>query len=263
MQNCLLYFISLQTTNSAMNSPLRFLLTVCLLCSTFSATAKAAVIYRETFGNTTGSNVALPAGGWTSTSNGGSGWRSSPNTGRATDLPNVSAGTTSSQSIGYLLNTTNTVSIIYTTEYVIAQTVIPDLATISWYQGNNTPSETRVIVQIGGSWYATTETFTNTAVASNANFGAEAEVQVFNWTTSASSWRALTVSGSTETLGATLTESLPTGQITAFGLYFAATSSQRFDTFEIQTIPEPHLAALGGLGTLILLIRRRRDSHLH
>src|SRR5690606_28856440 len=123
----------------------------------------------------TGNNAALPTGGWTSTSNGGSGWRSSPNAGRANNLPNVNAGTSTSQSLGYLLNTTNSVSIVYTSEYVIAQTVVPDLATISWYQGNNTAtSETRVVVQIGGSWYATTQTFTNTAVPSNTNFGTQA-----------------------------------------------------------------------------------------
>jgi hypothetical protein len=244
-----------------MKSPLQFPLVLCVACASLNSATKAAVIYRETFGNTTGSNVALPAGGWTSTSNGGSGWRSSPNAGRASNLPNVNAGTSSSQSLGYLLNTTNTVSIAYTSEYVIAQTVVPDLATISWYQGNNSAdSETRVVVQIDGSWYATTQTFTNTAVASNSNFGTEAEMQVFNWTTSASSWRALAVSGTTETLGATLTESLPTGPIAAFGLYFAASSSQRFDTFEIQTVPEPAVAAIGGLGTLILFMRRRQNS---
>jgi hypothetical protein len=72
------------------------------------------------------------------------------------------------------------------------------------------------------------------------------------------------VSGTTLALGSTLLSDLPGDNITAFGLYSdaeaGAGATRRFDTFQIDTIPEPSsvVLALFGVGMLTSLRRSRK-----
>jgi len=112
---------------------------------------------------------------------------------------------------------------------------------ISWYQGHNrSDMESRVALRIEGQWYVSTEGFTNPAVSSGSDFNAQAEQQVFTFTTMASAWQALDfVPGSTLALGANLTQQLPGGNVEAFGLLVLNSSTNesktlRFDTYQVE-----------------------------
>jgi hypothetical protein len=236
------------------------------------AASFGSVIYHESFSATVDA-VAVPGSGigWTTV---GGNWKFANSNGKPQDLPNVNAGSetiaglnlTGQVATGFVWNDTSSGdSLITTAEYTIASSLVSQLATISWYQGNaNTSMTSRVAIQIAGNWYASDLAFSNSAaVASGGNFGNSsggAALMSFNWTAAGSEWRELMVVGNDVTLsGSVLTDDLPSGDITGFGLYFSDRSAtQRFDSFQIETIPEPASLSLVGIGALTLMRRRRK-----
>ena len=243
-----------------------------------------AQIYREVFGNTAGNallNTVGWSGAWGPTATDSS--NPSPNNfgisssvGKPNNLDNINAGGPSlSIPNGYLFTSGTGASlnnwIAYQTLYTVDTTATP-IQDISFYAGSAANGTfgipgARIAVQIDGNWYATAQVFANTvAVSSGANFNSLSQQQIFTWTTDASAWDSLTfVPGSTLVLGSALTSPLPGGNVTAFGLYSdqepgAGNATRRFDTYQIDTVPEPGSIVLGlfGVGLLTSLRRSRK-----
>lgn len=248
-------------------------------------------IYRETFGNSTGANqsvstvnwqvhtasgaaTVVPAGGLPvfSVTSG----ISNPN--NAVDL-NAGTNANASSTNGFLfMNRSSTLRssavMLWTDEYVVDRSA-GEVHSISFRQGNSTAATTsQVAIRIGASaWFVSDQIFSTAAMAATDTF----ETETFNFSTAGSAWRSLSfASGTSGTQGisvgaTTLATALPTGNITAFGIYSAAmgtnnalgtSHSLRIDTFTISAIPEPSsYAALAGLGMLgFAATRRRRRS---
>src|SRR5262249_4782982 len=136
----------------------------------------------------------------------------------------------------------------YTPEYPInPANYVPGSIVFSWYQGNAALGQAfQVVVQVGGTWYASVQTFDNTAAVANAAaFGNGAEFRSFTYNPVATNWLILNFTGSYNitnqastassaiSLGGTPASDL-SGTITAFGLYRNVTGSNgRFDTFTV------------------------------
>jgi hypothetical protein len=241
-------------------------------------------IYREVFGNPAGNtNANLNLVGWsgawgpTATDSG----TPSPNNfgissalGKPNNLDNINAGGPSlSQANGLLFTSGGTAAtmswIAYTAGYTVDTTANP-IQDISFYAGSAANAGVipgfRIAVQIDGNWYASTAVLANTvAVATAGVFNTGAQQVTFNWTTAASAWDSLTfVPGTSLVLGSTLVSDLPGGNVTAFGLYSdqltGTGATRRFDTFQIDPVPEPSsvVLVLSGVGVLMSLRRSRK-----
>ena len=254
-----------------------------------------AQIYREVFGNlSTGTNSAPSsvgwAGNWGATASDASvgdapagsfnNFGVSTALGSPNNLDNINAG-------GPALSTANGLMFVsqagqnfiaYTTGYTVNQTLTP-INDISFYAGSTFDTAGgipgfRIAVQQDGNWYASTAVLANSLnVTSAGNFhlasGSGGAQQVtFNWTTAASAWDNLTfVAGTSLALGG-ISGGLNGDPITAFGLYSDATDSlgntenaiRRFDTYQIDSVPEPGsiMLMLFGVGTLMGLRRSRK-----
>ena len=249
------------------------------------ATRAQVPIYREVFGNTNSGNVLLNTVGWsgnwgptaTDSSN------PSPNNfgvstalGDPNNLDNINAGGPSVSTANGLAFTSGTGAslnnwIAYTTGYTVNTTLTP-IQDISFYAGSAANGTFgipgfRIAVQIDGNWYASTQVLANTvAVASAANFNTGAQQVTFNWTTAASAWDSLSFTpGTTLVLGSTLTSPLPGDPITGFGLYSdqepgGGNATRRFDTFQIDAVPEPGSALLVLFGAGVLMSLRRSSK---
>ena len=253
------------------------------LLSTQVSQAQTAPIYREVFG-TSGVNSLLSTVGWvgaygaTATDSGTvstSNFGLSSAVGSPTSLDNINAGgSATSTSTGFLYTSGGTWAtanwIAYQSSYTV-DTTANSINDISIYCGSAVNGATipgfRIAVQIGGSWYASTAVLANTtSVSSAGNFAAGAQKETFTWTTAASAWDNLTfVPGTSLALGSTLSSSLPSGNITAFGLYSDAItggSTRRVDTPQIDAtaVPEPSSVALvlSGVGILMGFRRSRK-----
>ena len=251
--------------------------------------AQTTPIYREVFGNSTNvssANIAVSTTGWygylgptatAASSFSPNNFGISSSVGRPTTLDNINAGgPAASTQNGILFTSGNAVQaanwIAYQNTCTVNQTATP-IQDISFYLGSGAGGVSgvipgfRVAVQIDGNWYATTQTFANTAsVSSGANFNALAQQFTFNWTTAASAWESLTfVPGTTLASGSVLTSPLSGDPITAFGVYTDAeaagdTATRRIDTFQIDAVtvvPEPSSIVLGLFGVGVLMSLRR------
>jgi hypothetical protein len=198
--------------------------------------------------------------------------------GSPNNLDNINAGASLSQANGLLFTSGGTAAtmnwIAYTAGYTVDTTANP-IQDISFYAGSTVNGASipgfRIAVQIDGNWYASSAVLANpVSVSSAANFhnapGSGGAQQVtFNWTTAASAWDSLTfVPGTSLVLGSTLVSDLPGDNITAFGLYSdaeaGAGATRRFDTFQIDPVPEPSsvVLVLSGVGLLMGLRRSRK-----
>jgi hypothetical protein len=250
------------------------------------ATKAQTAIYREVFGNNTTSNIDLSAVGWvgawggnaaSSLSAPANNFGVSTAIGNPQNLDNINAGGPASSMVnglvftsGAFASTTNWLA--YTIGYTVDQTLTP-IQDISFYAGSAANGAFgvpgfRIAVEIDGNWYASTAVLGNTVgVSSAANFNSQSVQVVFNWTTDASAWDSLTfVPGTSLALGSALLSSLPGDPITAFGLYSDAeagggNATRRFDTYQINTVPEPGsvLLVLFGVG-MLMGFRRSREA---
>jgi hypothetical protein len=249
-----------------------------------------AQIYREVFGNNTAVNNLLSTVGWsgawgaTATDSTGGGMIAnnfgvSAALGDPQNLENINAGGPSlSQPNGLLFTSGGTAAtmnwIAYTAGYTVDTTANP-IQDISFYAGSGANAGVipgfRIAVQIDGNWYASTAVLANTvAVASAGVFNTGAQKVTFNWTTAASAWDSLSFTPTvglvpgTLVLGSTLVSDLPGDNITAFGLYSdqltGTGATRRFDTFQIDPVPEPSsvVLVLSGVGMLMGLRRSRK-----
>jgi hypothetical protein len=167
----------------------------------------------------------------------------------------------------------------WTPEYSVDPSAYPQGLKFSWYQGNgNVNDEISLAIRIGLQWYVSNTRFKNSvAIALNntaTGFAQGAELKEFAYTTNASAWSLLTFDGVYDTitdLGVNSAVGLAvggapgsnlSGVINAFGLYShdpatTGAANRRFDTFQIETIPEPTTAMLALLCGCALLARRR------
>ena len=246
------------------------------------ATHAQVPIYREVFGNTSGNtnanlNLVGWSGAWGPTATDSS--NPSPNNfgissalGDPQNLDNINAGGSSLSMANGLAFTSGTGAslnnwIAYTTGYTVDTTANP-IQDISFYAGSAANGTFgipgfRIAVQIDGNWYASTTVLANTvAVSSAANFNTGAQQVIFNWTTAASAWDSLSFTpSSTLVLGSTLASDLPGDNVTGFGLYSdqepgGGNATRRFDTFQIDTVPEPSSVVLVLLGVGVLMSLR-------
>ena len=251
-----------------------------ILCSV-QVTKAQSPVYREVYGNNTTSNLDLSAVGWAGAwgGNGASSLTAPANNfgvstaiGNPQNLDNINAGGSALSMVnglaftsGAFASTTNWLA--YTSGYTVNTTLTP-IQDISFFAGSAANGTFgvpgfRIAVQIDGNWYASTQVLGNTVgVSSAANFNSQAVQVVFNWTTAASAWNSLSfVPGTTLALGSVLSSPLSGDPITAFGLYSDAepgttgpgNATRRFDTYQIDTVPEPGSVvwALLGLGMLL------------
>lgn len=250
-----------------------------------------SVIYRENFGTTTNNVSTSATAGWTIHTNYAAantftangvllGSSTSPNdlrlrnsTGAPSDLANVNAGVSGSDSLG-LVEISGALGpvLFWTEEYTVDRSVFT-VNSISFYQGNQSTSDiTRLAIRIGSQWYASNASFTQTnTVGTLAGFAAGAELKTLIFGTAAGDWRLITFDGTSTTsatapisvAGTTLAASLPSGSITGFGLIsMTGSNNRRYDSFTINAtvIPEPSaFAALAGLGALGFVALRRRS----
>jgi|ERR1035437_8933238 hypothetical protein len=242
-----------------------------------------AQIYREVFGNNTAANNLLSTVGWsgawgaaaTDSAAGGmiaNNFGVSAALGDPQNLGNIGAPLELSQANGLLFTSGGTAAtmnwIAYTT-YTVDPIATP-ISDISFYAGSAANAGVipgfRIAVQIGGNWYASTAVLANTvAVASAGNFNTLAQKLTFNWTTASNAWDSLSFTPTTTlVLGSTLGSDLPGGNVTAFGLYSdqltGTGATRRFDTFQIDPVPEPSsvVLVLSGVGMLMGLRRSRK-----
>jgi PEP-CTERM motif len=275
------------------------LLTTLVLSGIASFASAQSVIYRETFGNSTGANASLTSIGWAVHSTGGllrsadaANTGISNQVGGPTGLANVNAGGVSASETnglafsfasnaatanGNTFTAGNNPSLIWTNEYTVDRSV-NEVTSITFNMFNSaTANRARIAIQISTQWYATNFAFTTTATGGASLFATNSESKTFTFSSAAADWRELTFNGSLTANGSalsisaiTLAASLPSGNITAFGMFMDPTSTSggnnsgvRFDTYTINAtaIPEPSsFAALAGIALLGFAVFKRRKS---
>jgi hypothetical protein len=180
-------------------------------------------------------------------------------------VANVNAGPNNDGTFGAYTNgilylgATPSPSLALTTEFPVNPTnYVPGSIVFSWYEGNNTAAHTfRLLVRVGGVWYASTETFVTPAV-SLANFGTQAQLKTITYNPAATNWAQVNFDGdfvlgetpgsgesTPSNLGEVVLGSEPaadlTGTITGFGVYGdnggSATGNRRIDSFTIEAAP--------------------------
>lgn len=232
-----------------------------------ASSLQAALVYTELFPNADSTDDGVDTAGWVSYS----GATATPFTGTGGGKIYIPGGfgNGNPQTRGFLaLNALpNGNYVTYESGLNIDPTA--GALTISWQHhasvaGN---AETRLLLQVGGQWVATTQTFTAVSAGDLTTFGnianAGAYTRSFTFNPTASSWLDVTLNPVMAQLsisGTARTTDLPSGPITAIGFHYVAsgTVSTRIDTLQIEQVPEPHLTALLLAGGLGIAARRRR-----
>jgi hypothetical protein len=122
---------------------------------------------------------------------------------------------------------------------------------ILWSMGNNlTASTVRPLVQIGGAWYASNQTFQNATSYSATAFAGMKwldTLRSLRFSTAAADWRTFTlVPGSQMTLGASPVTDLPSSRITGIGFLASVPSTSsvvRLDSLKVSGASVPPGAA--------------------
>ncbi|MCC7086172.1 MAG: hypothetical protein IT427_14310 [Pirellulales bacterium] len=250
------------------------------LAVTVNSVSADTVVYREIFPN---SNTGSPFGRNISDANWQGYWTSgavqtpSPgsiviigqnaNAGKPTDAtPINSAPSNGELANGWAFSPTNFLNFIFTTENGLVDQAIPSsmLSEVSWYAGNSlTTVNMRAAIKVDSNWYGSQQVFNmTTAVASGANFGAEAEHFILSVSPS-TDWHPMTFTVGTElSINTGSTVSLPNGAVTGAGLYFVgggSGASIRFDTYSVSTVPESSALSLAMFGSVALAAYVRRE----
>lgn len=258
---------------------------VAIVASPPSGGNPVEVIYRETFGNSTGTDLRFnsPLIGWqhftapndianvtnASATSGGSDSRG----GRPSDLDNISAGVSDSLSNGFAYSLNASRALVFTTEFPVDRSVYSP-TTLSWRShlsaNNGGANNQSPAVRIGGQWYVITlSTATGgnlTQLGGGGNFNTSASLCTLDFASATatsssgivtSGWHALTASPGAPFEINPATVALPAGTIDAFGVYFttAGASTARFDTFEFN-------AAIMPLATTVTLASDASPAYL-
>ncbi len=232
--------------------------------------AGAQPLYRENFGNTTNAVRAFndPNIGWKGHFGPTAVDKSASSTqmqisvlpSLPTNLPNINAGVSLSDAIGFaanlnqsLTNSNDGNSIIWTDEYPALHTA--EIGEINWYLGcrtASTPDNFRVALRIdtgsSSNWYVTTQTFTSDRnVLFGFDFGSPtlgATLKTFAFTHAGAAWAGLNfIPGVLLGVGPNLSTNLVDGTVTGFGLYAdSQRGTQRFDTFTVHARPTLNIA---------------------
>jgi len=247
----------------------------CGLLAGFSGTSNAAVVYNEIFENTTAANLLTSSAGWQYWIN-VSGVRSNQTSsasnsaisnlaGRpAADLP-VNSGPTAAQANGFAFISGIASPLVYMTQEYQAIDVA-NLTSASFWLGNSYDAAggptagARVVLEIGGAWYVSTQSNQQFIPGGGGGFSTQAVQKTL--TMAGSTWESLVfTTGSAISVGSSVT--LPTsGLITGFGIYANTPPANiRFDNFTLDAIPEPTtLALLAGSLSALVVFRRRRQA---
>ncbi len=239
-------------------------------------------IYRETFGNASGSDQGLSYADWVGYY--GSSATQLPDTGplrgditalagASTTLGPINSDPDSNEpdngvgatGFGRLLWPSGggvSPALVYTDEFTVNRSLFA-IDTIRWDQAVDGGTDSfRAAVEIDDNWYVSDEAFTGPNNGSSGTFGANATEMSLDF--ELATWRSLdfTPDAALGSPGGFVT--LPGGDITAFGLYGSYNRTMWFDTFTIEAaiIPEPSQFALALVGfiTLIGLRPRRRRA---
>jgi len=228
---------------------------------------QAALVYTQLFPNADSMDDEVDTAGWVSYS----GATATPFTGTGNNKIYIPGGfgNGNPQTRGFLaLNALPNGNYVTYDESGLNIDPTAGALTISWQHhasvaGN---AETRLLLQVGGQWVATTQTFTAVSTGDLATFGnianAGAYTRSFTFNPTASSWLDVTFIPETQLTisGTARTTNLPSGPITAIGFHYVAsgTVSTRIDTLLVDQVPEPHLTALLLASGLGLVARRKR-----
>jgi hypothetical protein len=154
-------------------------------------------------------------------------------------------------------NGANTYNGILYTETTVDRSVF-NLTSVTWYTRNNTGAGSRLALQVGGQWYASSLNFVDAADAGSI------------WTLRTDNLAAETFIPFTFTPGVALdqgitglAQALPSGNITAFGLFLSHSTTNgnnRVDGFTLNgtVAPEPTTLGLITAGSTLVLRRRRK-----
>jgi len=244
------------------------------------------VIYRETFGNDSGSVQGLSYADWTGYY--GSGATLLPSSGNPSGTlfsgngaPRV-AGPVNSDldsdepdngvmdlGFGRLLWPSGggvSPALVYTDEYTIDRSAY-DIESFIWNQANMGSNNFRVALEIAGQWYVSDTAFSGPTNNSSGTFGVNAGEKTLDFDTA--QWRSLNFSPGSTLGNPGSIVALPGGDITSFGLYGTYNATQWFDTYTIAAtaaatgpgiIPEPSTFLIWSLGLLGLIGCRRRRT---
>jgi len=200
-------------SSSSRRTPLAWLSTFLLFAVILSpAPAGADVIYRETFGIAPGATADLFAtafdwqrfdnNGQAITTGGSSAGVNFSALGRPVDVANVNAGPNNDGTFVAYTNgilyfgATPSPSLGFTPEFSVnPSNYVAGSIVFSFYEGNNTAPHTfRLLVRVGGLWYASTTTFTSPAVALTS-FGAQAVLKSIAYDPAPANWQQVNFNG--------------------------------------------------------------------
>jgi hypothetical protein len=243
-----------------------------LMAGLLVGSAPAAVIYYESFSVNTANNNPFPINGWflhgaaggVALSNGGdpngaNNQAAGINDNRTFNINAGAADATNDAQTGryfYVPNGQNN-GILWTNEYTVAAGSFT-VDNIRWWDRSDAAPNfiNRAAVQVGGNWFVSSSGATATgAVTINAGDGTWTQIGVDFAT---AQWLPITFTPGTaltQTISGT-PQSLPAGDITAFGVYhqiqIVTAGLARVDAFEINAtpVPEPSTFVLSGMALL-------------
>lgn len=245
------------------NSPL-------LVCAAFAAVSSSSAFaqYTQLFPNaSTTTNAPVSSISWTAYQGSTATNVSGAVAGSPLDRVGIASANGVDGTAGFLFAANNTGT---ATDYAVVTAVTafrPD--GISWRMGNSaTNVGVRVLVQVGGSWYATSQLFTNASTYTASTFAASIDADTtksFTFSTAGANWRAVTLTpGTALSVGASaLASPLASDSITGIGFFIDGQGGQaaRIDNLVVTAIPEPSsFAALCGFGAVCAAALRRRRA---
>ena len=238
-----------------------------------AASLNATVIYTENFDNSTSENQSSSFIGWeaytgTSATDISA---NAPNSGNRMGLSNLSGNPSSSDGYFFAANSgSGTQDQIWAG--INTGLSLSNVSEISWRMGNSTTvASVKLLVEVGGQWYASATSFSNSNTYNASSFSSGADtpdiVKNLTFSTDAADWLELNLDpGNSLNIASSPISDLPTSTVTGIGFFVDSGNTfttVRLDSLEISaaTIPEPSSFALMLiLGATSLAVRRARPQ---